>query len=673
VEPTRGLPPYRLRLVHVTALWAYAVAQPFLSLFKGNPDVLIAHELMRRDAVFVAALVVVGPPVLLVSYSWLVGRLSRFASDVLYLAVLGACLVPLGLQLAKFVEPSRLIALLIVAIVTVGGVVVYVGLRAARLFLQFSIVLPLIGFLAFALGLPSLTPSVQAASVTVGSPHPVVVLVLDELPLSSLLTETGRIDAVRYPNFGRLAADATWYQNATTVAPATRGAVPAILTGKMLTPGRLPIAADHPENLFTLLGGPYRLHVLETATRLCPVEYCGPRLGSLGKRLGPLLADLRNLYFRRIIPRSIQFDYMRSSAGNVVGRWDATRSTSEFERFLAEISPATSPRSLHYAHLFIPHEPWLFLPSGARYEHETLDAWAYQGERWVDDPWPVLQGLQAHLLQVEYTDLLVGRLLSRLDKVGLYDRALVVVIVDHGASFRAGGYRRSVTNENIADVSSVPLFVKYPGQRRGRVDVRPAWTVDVLPTIVDVLEVKLPWRVAGASLLGPPPARAQVVVTALNGEAYRAPLERVIREREAVVQRKVAAFGEGSDSLFAIGANTWLLGRSIGDVRQSPAVRVHVDDERDLANVHKASSFVPARIAGLVERGRIEDGTELALAVNGRVRALTRVFEVNGKQYFRALVPELSFREGYNRVDVYAVRATSKPELVWLGGGPDRE
>ena len=77
----------------------------------------------------------------------------------------------------------------------------------------------------------------------------------------------------------------------------------------------------------------------------------------------------------------------------------------------------------------------------------------------------------------------------------------MVVLADHGVSFVPGGNARLVDRDNIADIARVPLFVKLPGQRAGRVDTRAARTIDVLPTIADVLGVRLPWRVDGRSLL----------------------------------------------------------------------------------------------------------------------------------------------------------------------------
>ena len=64
----------------------------------------------------------------------------------------------------------------------------------------------------------------------------------------------------------------------------------------------------------------------------------------------------------------------------------------------------------------------------------------------------------------------------------------------------------------------------------------------------------------------------------------------------------------------------------------------------------------------------VEEGVELAVAVNGRVRGLTRCFGSNGKQRFDVLVPESSLREGFNEVDVFAVRGHDRRAAVdWLG------
>ena len=56
-------------------------------------------------------------------------------------------------------------------------------------------------------------------------------------------------------------------------------------------------------------------------------------------------------------------------------------------------------------------------------------------------PWLIQQKYQRHLLQVEFTDRLLGRALDELHATGLYDRSLIVVTADHGESFGRPGQR----------------------------------------------------------------------------------------------------------------------------------------------------------------------------------------------------------------------------------------
>ena len=133
-----------------------------------------------------------------------------------------------------------------------------------------SVALPVVGLLLFVSTAPLAVDDVRAAGVNVPSETPVVLVVFDEFALSSLMSVNGSIDAVRYPGFGRLAHDATWYSRATTVYEHTTQAVPAILSGDLPRNGAFPTLNDFPHNLFTLLGGAYSFEVREPVTRLSP-------------------------------------------------------------------------------------------------------------------------------------------------------------------------------------------------------------------------------------------------------------------------------------------------------------------------------------------------------------------------------------------------------------------
>lgn len=653
---TSALPRYRTRFLHLTAVWAYGVTQPVLALVDGNPDLLISRGASRLDLALFAVLVAVAVPALAVAYCWLVGRLSRWAGDVLYLVALGVCLAPLAARAAKPLDPAFVLALGLVGLLATAGVLLYTRWRAVRLFVGYSIVLPVVAAVVFVQGVPTLTEDAGAApsGMEIASPVPVVMIVLDELPVTSLMTRSTELDAARYPGFARLARDGTWYRNASTVHEWTSDAVPALLTGRVARTSSLPTSRNHPANLFSLLGGSYSLVVYESKTQLCSERYC-PRADPPATEIVQGLArDTARLLIPRVLPAA--FSSRLIHVNQDIDLEEHTALSIDHCASSLETAAATSDRNvLFYCHLLLPHAPWSYLPSGAQYDATGIDGWL-PTEFWGDEPWPVLQGYQRHLLQLAYTDRLLGRMLERLDAAGLYDQALVVVTADHGVSFRAGEGRRVVTGSNLVDVANVPLFVKYPRQREGRIDDRPARTIDVVPTVADVLDVRIPWDVDGESLLGPADGARRIVIDQRGGKVATGTLERLLRDRAALLRRQYSHFGEGRDSLFRIGTSRELLGRDVGELpRHTTTIAARIENAGELANVRRSSGYVPVRIFGRVRSGSLDPSTELAVAVNGRIEALTRAF---GDGQFRALVPEASLRDGANEVEVFLVRGT---------------
>jgi hypothetical protein len=666
----RGVPSSALvRFATLAAVWAFSVSQPVFAFLRGSPEFLVLRDATRVDTIIFAILLAFGPPLVVVAYTALAGLVSRWVRDVLYLVALAVFLVPFAFQLTKPFDPSARTSLIVVLALSTLAVLAYVRVRALRLFVAFAAILPVAALLWFVVGIPTTIDEAQAAQVDIESHPPVVLLVLDELPVSSLMTRDGRIDGIRYPAFGRLARDATWYRNATSVHPFTVKAVPSILTGKLPTTDSLPTLKDHPHNLFTLLGGGYSLFVREATTRLCPENLC-PRAGvSHLESIEVLFEDVRAPYILKALPGSvIGAGEGAIPADGTFGR-ASDGAVDELDDFLDLFVRGNPSASLYYAHVLLPHFPWRYLPSGRTYDFPSSDHPTGRA-RWSSDPWLVEKGLQRHLLQLQYTDALLGQFLEKLRQVGLYDRALIVVAADHGASFRPGTTLRDVAPGHVAGVASVPLFVKYPKQERGVVDDRAARTVDIVPTIADVLGVDLPWHLDGSSLLGPPRQGRVVDVLREDGVHVRASVEEVARQNAALVRRNAALLGEGHDSLYAIGRHTELLGTKVADSwPDSASVRVEIDDPSALSNVRTSSPSVPAHVSGVVQGGRLDPETELAVVVNGRIRALTRCVQDGGGQRFGALVPDEVFRDGGNVVEVFAIEGQgSTPRLVRLGG-----
>jgi hypothetical protein len=695
-----ALPAYPLRALHLVAVWAYAVSQPVFSLLDANPEFLVVRGSSRTEVVLFALVLVFVPPLLALACELVVRLVSARAADLLHLAFLGAFVLPLALQLLKHLDPNRFVAILGAAALAFLAVLVYARVRAAGLFLTFSLALPLVALYSFLVGVPlAATADVAGANVRVAGRTPVVLLVLDEFPVSSLMAPNGDIDAARYPNFARLGREGTWYRSATTVHEHTTHAVPAILDGRLPVSGELPTVRDHPENLFTLLGESYEIRSFEPVTHLCPRRYCkSGDEGSLPERLQSLFSDVRVAYLHRTLPDSLAgglpsiddrwggfggdaLDHGDGDGDLILAAGDAEevnrvvrRSFAErddrtdFERFVSSIDRRGMPRTLHFLHLLLPHSPWYSLPSGRHYGYAPTDGLV--GDTWGDDRWPIQQGQQRHLLQVVYTDRLVGILLDRLEDAGLYDKALVVLTADHGASFRTGGNRRGVNAENLADIARVPLFVKLPGPTRGGVDPRAARTIDILPTIADALRVELPWTVDGRSLLdrdrSPVP---MVTVQSRAGSVVEASVHEVERAMRDTLRRQSLLFGKGIDPIYEIGTHRDLLGVSVPmAVEAATTTRVTFDREHLLKDVRLSSSFVPAWVTGSLEGTEIRKDVELAVAANGRIAALTRPFRREGEQRFSALVPETFFREGMNRIQLFAIEGTrADPRLIRLG------
>jgi len=98
-------------------------------------------------------------------------------------------------------------------------------------------------------------------------------------------------------------------------------------------------------------------------------------------------------------------------------------------------------------------------------------------------------------------DACVGRLIEKLDSLGLRDRTLVIFTADHGDTFglRPGSSHKGVSHD---DAARVPLILRLPGVfEGGQVRTELISNVDLMPTILDVAGVTAPSSLQGVSLV----------------------------------------------------------------------------------------------------------------------------------------------------------------------------
>jgi hypothetical protein len=480
---------------------------------------------------------------------------------------------------------------------------------------------------------------VSHASASAKRPY-VVLLVMDEFPGDSLLDRHRRIDPVRYPNFAALAGDATWFRNAFSIYDSTTKAVPLILDGVKPHKGTAADRRYHPNTIYDMFARHgYRVVDSEEATALCPPSVCR---GARTSRPA-------------IIP-------------NLLGG-----RPQRFNRWVRSIRPGR--RTLWVKHLLLPHGPYLYLPDGAKTRPNPGDL--LPGMNSVPgfaDEFVTRHDEQRYLLQLGFSDRLLGRLIRRLKSQGMYDDTLFVATADHGIAFQFGVQtRRSVSMSNVEELTPVPFFVKRPGQRRGRISNALARTLDVTPTIADVLGWKVGYRTDGHSAFGPiTRGRKRVILNTRDfSSVVNISAKRWEARRRAVVRRRLRFFGDGDiASLYTrLGPHRELIGKQVGSLARVAGVRALVAQAGMFADVEPSSGVMPTQIAGDLSSGRAGVKRDLAVAVNGRIEAVGRSFYLTGDrtEHFAFMVPENSLHRGRNSIEVLEVGASGRLRLLGRG------
>jgi hypothetical protein len=675
---------------HLAVLSAFALAQPLFDILGKNAEFFAARGSTSREIVLFAAALVLLPPVALLLVEVLVSLVSRPAADALHLIFVGALTSLIALQLIKRIDgmPALVVAALAVTVAAVVTVA-YVRTRLVPGVLTALTPAPLVFVALFLFATPVWklvnVENVAVQTSTVRSSTPVVLVVFDEFSTNALLDERNRIDAVRYPNFAALARGSLWFRNATTVHGHTEQAVPAILTGQLPRKNALPISSDHPRNLFTLVGRKYRMQVLEALTHLCPPKLCNTKAPRQSEEAEDtedavraagteeLVSDTGVVYLHVLLPDAWTgrlppiSDSWTNFRGGHAERQEAGACGRQICKFTARMTRTKQP-SLYFVHSLLPHVPWQYLPGGRRYANDVRRIPGNQDGRWTSDQWLALQAYQRYLLQVGYTDSGLGLVLKRLRATGLYDRALVIVTADHGVSFSPNETRRVVTPRNLHEIAFMPLFVKLPGQHVGRIVDGLARTIDVLPTIADVLDFRA-WRFDGRSLLGNLPRDGTITVQS-NVSTVSASLSSLLARRRAALARQIAVFGTGSfERVYRIGPNRDLLGKPVSTFQTTTSAKAHVDVNGAslLGNVDPASDLIPCYLTGTLTG--VRGPLDLAIALNGEIAAVTRTYSSLGQTQFAAMVPPSALRAGANSLGMFAVhRANGRTALEQLGG-----
>lgn len=690
-------------LVHLYSLSAFAVAQPLFDRMSKHTTFLLDRGITRGTLVWLSLLLVLGLPTGLVLVEMLVRACHPSGRRWAHAAFVGGLLLLASAPVARQVTERAWIMELGLACylaLALSAALAYVLTRCyyrTRWFPKAvtcataGVILFPAAFLGFGPAQTLVFPQPAAvAAARASHPVPVVLVVFDEFCGMSLWNEQHRIDTVRYPHFARLAESATWYRNATTVHPRTGNALPAILTGSMPHGGDRPASeAEYPRNLFRVLqdSGQFEFVVHESVGRLASDDLNdqSPELpASPLARIAAITPTLARVYLHAVIPANLPLETpqpptdwfgltsdwgQRPTRGRGVVRnpWGSDREL-QCSRFLDCLQASTRP-GLFFIHVCLPHYPWCYLPSGRPYLNDrasyqqplgSYDTHGDSGEIWTDDPLVVRQSWQQYLLQVGYADRFIGQVQDRLREHGLWDDCLLIVTADHGVSFMPGHSRREPEGPNLPDILSVPLFVKYPGQREGRVDDRNVESIDILPTMARELGLELPFPVDGSDFSDPEAPR-RPRKTMMRGDGELIVIDPGFPEKFESLRRMLEAFGSGTgeDRLWSFGPSPELIGRPVEQLPRGASTGVQLQlFTPSRSSGSQSADCWPCYISGRVIAGGSRPGPlTLAVSIDGQISGVTHTStDSRIDDLFAVLVPETMLRGQDPDLQVFAVR-----------------
>ena len=335
------------------------------------------------------------------------------------------------------------------------------------------------------------------------------------------------------------------------------------------------------------------------------------------------------------------------------------RPPSRFEDWIDATSSQAPPAALNFKHTLLPHVPWQFLPSGDRYRSQPNDVIPGLSNQSYNDQGQLDVLLQRHFLQTGFADLQLQKLWRHLKREGLWDNSLIVVAADHGVAFMKGGATGAgSTAQNSAEIAPIPLFIKAPGQKKGKVNDAYVETIDILPTIFDILNIDPKVKMDGHSAFSP---RSR---SAGRCDPRAATRSSRCASRPSEFEREKAMVRERNQRLFGIGR-----GRPRPHLPDRPATRscsaaasrraggrgsveLRLRRRRLRATWTRAPTSCPSHVVGSRERRR-SPSADIAVAVNGRIRRggqhLHSSPRASRASSCRVMVPESSFRRGRNR------------------------
>jgi hypothetical protein len=288
---------------------------------------------------------------------------------------------------------------------------------------------------------------------------------------------------------------------------------------------------------------------------------------------------------------------------------------SVVEDVITRASRADRP-TLHFAHVLLPHRPWMLAPDMRRSRVLPTDKVNSTVLDRARDEY------QALLFQYAATDSIIKNMLSTMKKSANWNRTIIIVTADHGITFTPGAPKRTVTSstsvEILEDLYRVPMFIKYPDQMQGIVSDCPASSIDLLATVISATGVDAGWETDGTDLFSSCPERPLRKLVWRGGSTVSRSTFSAAVERARYYDKWVSADGTMVDIL-RVGAHGALVGTDVSATAPADAsVTWSINNANDFQSVGGSRfGLLPWQVIGNLKAQRDMASDEEALLMLG--------------------------------------------------------
>ena len=272
-----------------------------------------------------------------------------------------------------------------------------------------------------------------------------------------------------------------------------------------------------------------------------------------------------------------------------------------------ELLSVSAEPSVNFIHVLLPHHPYDLTPWGVT----SSDTWVPRerpspGEPDYERYFAELYAMQA--MQIAVVDQVIGEMIEHLRAAGAWDTGTLVVTSDHGVLTTPPHFSRVVTEESQDELLRIPLFIRAPGLVPGEVRDDPATTLDVLPSLIDLLDIETDWEMEGHSLLDGSEAGYERLLTSDIDDMLD-----FVAERQAFLPE-----GSGWTRMLGTGENGDLVGTRINDyaIGEASELAWTFGGADALADPATTGGVVPVLMLGEVHGPGVDPPDDLVVALD---------------------------------------------------------